>query len=264
MTVPHKDFEDDFYKLLDLLIKKVPFAFNRFSDGELFIFQNKELKLGDNLIKVGEKAWSGPYKKEDHKHFEPSKHSFYRDRLFEAFLHRQNFYFKGISCACCVGQENLDWQLEQLQESKSDPHLTWANLLVNGNYSKFVNEMFPHFASYKTIFICHESADLSALPFLVKDFRVGYNAMINDYEKIDQIKRWVAENDIIGHLFLFSASSFSKMAIHQLYKDFPQNTYIDIGTTINSFIGMSVERQYLGDYWYEKPSPADIYKICVW
>ena len=48
-----KNFENDFYKILNLLKKKESFAFNRFSDGELFIFQDKELILGDNLIKIG-------------------------------------------------------------------------------------------------------------------------------------------------------------------------------------------------------------------
>ncbi|QDK45335.1 hypothetical protein DOM22_09305 [Bdellovibrio sp. ZAP7] len=259
-----KSFENDFYRILDLLKKRIPFAFNRFSDGELFIFQNKELILGDNLIKIGSESRGGPYKKEDHKHFDPNQHSFYRDRLMDAFIFRKDNYFKGISCRCCVGRENLNWQLKHLQESADDQFLTWANLLVNGNYPKFMAEMLPLFASYPTVFICNEKAELKNLPYVVKDFRVGYNAMINDYHKIEEIASWIGQNNITGHLFLFSASSYSKMAIHQLYDKFPLNTYIDVGTTMNAFMNMSIERVYLGDYWFEKPSPSDIYKICVW
>ena len=259
-----KSFTNDFYTILELLKKGTPFAFNRFSDGELFILQNKELILGDNLIKIGEKVSAGPYVKEDHKHFNPKEHGFVRDRLLEAFKHRQVGYYKGLGCPCCIGNDNFLWQFKVLSEDKAEANLTWSNLLVNGNYPRFINEMFPVFSRYPVVFIGNEKAELSALPFVVKSFKVGYNAMINDYPLIEKMKDWIRMNKIQGHLFLFSASSFSKMAIHQLYSEFPLNTYLDVGTTLNGFINMSIERQYLGDYWYRKPSPSDIFKICRW
>lgn len=259
-----KTFSGDFYKILDLLKNNIPFAFNRFSDGELFILQNKELILDNNLIKIGDVSRSGPYVKEDFKHFDPKEHGFCRDKLMEAFKHRQKNYFKGLSCKCCTSSVDFNWQLEVLKADLHDEDLTWANLLLNGNYASFMSEMLPLFKNYKTVFICNEKANLESLPFVVKDFRVGYNAMINDYHKIDEIRKWISDNNISGYLFLFSASSFSKMAIHQLFEAAPNNTYIDVGTTLNAFMNMSVERQYLGDYWYEKPAPADTYKVCVW
>jgi len=48
-----KNFEDDFYRLLHLLKTREPFAFNRFSDGELYMLQNKEVILGDHMVKIG-------------------------------------------------------------------------------------------------------------------------------------------------------------------------------------------------------------------
>lgn len=264
MTTASKSFGQDFYKILNLLKKGESFAFNRFSDGELIILKNQELVLDKNLIKVGSKSWAGPYVKEDFKHFDPQKHGFFQDKLCEAFLHKQKNYFKGLSCPCCVGLDDFNWQLNLLQASHNDDDLTWANLLLNSNYPLFIAEMLPLFQNYKTVFICNEKAELNSLPFVVKDFRVGYNAMINDYHKIDEIKSWALENKIKNHLFLFSASSFSKMAIHQLFQACPDNTYIDVGTTLNAFMNMSVERQYLGDFWYEKVSPADTFKTCVW
>lgn len=260
----NKSFVNEFYHLLKLLEAGTPFAFNRFSDGELFILQNKELVLGDNLIKIGDQTRGGPYKKEDFKHYDPQEHGFYRDRLIEALQHRQDKYFKGLGCPCCIGKNDFLWQFQMLSEDVCDAHLTWANLLVNGNYPRFLEEMYPVFCRYRTVYICNDSADLSSLPFVVKDFRVGYNAMINDYGKIQEIADWIRANNIENHLFIFSASTFSKFAIHQLFRDFPRNTYIDVGTTLNGFIRMSTERQYLGDYWYEKNSPSDIYKICRW
>lgn len=263
-AVAKKSFITDFHHLLELLERRTPFAFNRFSDGELFILQNKELILGDNLIKIGTESRTGPYKPEDFKHYNPSVHGYYRDRLVEAFCHRQENYFKGLSCQCCVGKNNFKWQLDMLSEDSSDKFLTWANLFVNGNYGRFISEMFPLFSRYPGVFVCNEAANLSGLDFIKKDFRVGYNAMINDYGMISQIADWIRNSKIEGYLFLFSASTFSKLAIHQLFREFPKNTYLDVGTTLNGFINMSTERQYLGDFWYEKESPADTFKVCRW
>jgi hypothetical protein len=256
-----KTFKDDLCHIVDLLDQKIPFAFNRFSDGELFILQDKELVLGDGVVKVGDDVTQGVYKKEDHKHFNPSKHSFYRDRLVDSFKFEKENYFRGISCRCCVGQENFKWQKDFLKGC--DKNLTWANLFLNANYPNFVNEIYPLFRKYKTVFVCNEKAYLSQMPFVVKDFRVGYNAMINDYGLIEEMKSWIKENDISGYLFLFAASSFSKMAIHQLYEFCDKNTYIDIGTSLNHLMDMGLDRSYLKEYWLGH-SGADLTRECIW
>ena len=46
---PHSAFE--FFR--DKLGQKVPFAFSRFSDGELFMMQNKEVRLAENYYFTG-------------------------------------------------------------------------------------------------------------------------------------------------------------------------------------------------------------------
>jgi hypothetical protein len=256
-----KNFEDDFYKILELLKTREPFAFNRFSDGELYILQNMELILDDNLVKIGKRVEKGPYHTADFKRFHPEEHSFYRDRLVDSFKFTKRNYFKGLSCRCCVGDENYQWQLDF--HGEYDSNFTWANLLVNGNYPKFIREMYPVFNDYKAVFICNNKNDLSALPFVVKDFRVGYNAMINDYGLIETIKNWIDKNRIEGHLFLFSASSLSKMAIHQLYEHSDRNTYIDVGTTLNPFMHMRLDRTYLKSFWLGATG-SDLNKICIW
>lgn len=257
----NKTFRGDLIKIRNLLQDKVPFAFNRFSDGELFILQNKELILGTNIIKVGDTYINGGYEQEDHKHFDPLVHEFYKNKLIDAFRHKQPNYFKGISCPCCIGFDSFKWQLDF--HGEYDENLTWANLFLNGNYITFINEVYPLFNLYKTVVVCNQNANLSALPFLQTSFRVGYNAMINDYDLIKKISDWIKNSNINGYLFLFSASTFSKLAIHQLYSQFPENTYIDIGTTLNALIGMSVKRGYLGGFWRGEPT-NDLFKLCKW
>lgn len=242
-------FVRDFYKLLNLLKAGEPFAFNRFSDGELYILQDKEVILDAKQVKIGPLVWDGRYQHEDHKRFHPEEHSFYRDRLIDAFKFEKHNYFRGLCCRCCVAEEDYQWQMNFLNLKHHDPHITWVALLANGNYPRFIREMYPVFNDYKTVFVCNEKADLSVLPFLVKDFRVGYNAMVNDYGLIETMKNWIDENEIKGHLFLFAAASFSKMAIHQLYEHCDKNTYLDVGTALNPFMNMRLDRTYLSEFW---------------
>ena len=49
-----KDFHKDFNELLRMLKEGENFAFTRFSDGELFILQNKTLVLADNHYITGD------------------------------------------------------------------------------------------------------------------------------------------------------------------------------------------------------------------
>lgn len=256
-----KTFRSDFNKLFTKIKTGENFAFSRFSDGELFILENLELKLDNNLIQVGKDIVRGPYKKADFKHFDPNIHQEFRNKLISSFKHKQTNYYKGISCSCCVGKPRFDWQIEQ--HGGDDESLTWANLWVNGNYPLFIFNVLPVLYSKRVVFTCNSEANLSKFPFVVKDFRVGYNAMINDWHVITQMKEWIEQEKVENHLFLFSASSFTNIAIYDLYREFPNNTYVDIGTCLAPMMDMPIERGYLQAFW-NYHSNMDIQKICVW
>jgi hypothetical protein len=261
-----KDIEEDFYKILNKLKNHEHFAFTRYSDGELFILQNKELILDTKFIKIGDKNINGKgYSKEDHKHFDPKEHSFYKNKLVESFQFEKENYYKGISCKCCVKKEDYEWQFENENGLKNTKfqNLTWANLLINKNYERFITDMYPVLTEYKVVFVCNEKADLSSLPFVIKEFKVGYNAMINDYPQIEDIKKWISENNVKDYLFLFAASSFSELAIKELFEFNDQNTYMDIGTALNMFMNMKNDRGYLGEYWCGNFG-NDLKRKCIW
>jgi hypothetical protein len=256
-----KDFKQHIQSFKQKLENREPFSFARYSDGELFILQNKELKLDQGIITVGDVTTSGPYKSQDFKHFDPNRDMVARERLLEAFTHRQLNYFKGISCQCCVGPEAFQQQLGIY--GGDDESLTWANLFVNSNYPTFIEEILPVLQTYEAVMICHQDAELGKLEFVTKDFRVGYNAMINDYGKIQDIKDWIDAEQVEGRLFLFSASTFSNLAIYELFKHSPKNTYLDIGTCLTPFMDMPTERSYLQEYWFGKYG-NDLKRNCIW
>lgn len=251
-----KDYREHFFMLYEKLKNNENFAFSRFSDGELYMMQNKELVLAETHYQIGDKKVSQKYHDEDHKHFDPSKHQFYRQELMDSYQHLQDNYFVGLSCRCCVGQKDHQQMLDWYKGDVNSDLLTWSNLWVNGNFKLFKEYMIPEFSNHKIVYTLNENANIDGLPFdIVKDFRVGPNCIINDYSKIQEVGDWIYENKIENHVFLFSASSLSNYMIHHLYKTYPNNTYIDIGTTMNAYLDMKGLRHYL-------KGKDD--KICIW
>jgi hypothetical protein len=256
-----KHFRQHFVKFTEMIRNDEHFGFARYSDGELFILENKILKLDNNIIQIGNDINKGFYQSQDFKHFNPETHSQFREKLIEAYKHCQPNYYKGISCKCCVGDSAFKFQLDL--HGGDDESLTWANLWVNGNYPLFVTHTLPILYSKYCVFVGHKDASIDKLPFIVKDFRVGYNAFVNDYDKIDEIRKWIKDNNIQNHIFLFSASTFTNLAVYELFRDFPNNSYVDIGTCLTPMMNMPTQRGYLEAFWGYRGG-ADIQKICIW
>ena len=84
-----KTFKGDFYKFLEKLKNGEHFSYSKYSDGELFILQGKQLILGPNP------QHHSYHNTEDHKHFDPNEHSFFKDKLFNAFRFNNNNYYIG-------------------------------------------------------------------------------------------------------------------------------------------------------------------------
>jgi len=249
-----KDFREHFFMLYTKLKDGENFAFSRFSDGELRIMQNQKLILGDNFNQIGPRRRTSQYAPEDRKHFDPKLHPHVRDKLMEAYRYKAHNYYVGLSCRCCVLDRDFREMLKWYGED--DEFLTWSNLWVNGNYPLFVKYMIPEFSNHKIVYILNERGTLSGLPFKVeKDFRVGDNCIVNDFNMSSFVSLWMEAENIENHVFLFSASSLSNFMIYDLYRDYPNNTYIDIGTTLNPYIGLATDREYL-----KGKDP----KVCVW
>ena len=75
-----KNFREHFVKFRTKLEKQEHFAFSRYSDGEMYILQNKELVLGNGVIQIGDEKQGGVYQQPDFKHFDPNEHSFYQQK----------------------------------------------------------------------------------------------------------------------------------------------------------------------------------------
>jgi len=253
-----KTFTGEFNKIKALIESGEPFAFARFSDGEVTMLQNNVVVLAEDHFIQGDLhgddvKHNGSYLPEEQKDFRPDRDVFFQKKLVEAFKHRQPNYFKGIPPSNAP-YGNVSWKFcTELYGEGDDEHLSFSNVMINANYGRFVEEIIPLFAKRKTVLLANENADLSDLPFKVeKSFTCGPNCMINDYHKIEEMKHWIEENNIKDHTFLFAASTLSNYAIHELYKDYPQNQYVDVGSSLGYHFKLKgcYYRHYLKMYWH--------------
>lgn len=259
-----KTFSGDFDKLLIKLKDKAPFSFSRYSDGEMIMMKGMNLRLAADHNLIGFKRRASHYEEEDYKDFDPNRDKWLLNMLWTAYRHKQSEYHVGVSCKCCVGDEDFQWMINELN---NEEYATWSNLFVNANYPRFVKELVPELRSREVYLVANENAKVENLPFKVDHhFEIGTNEM-GSKEKVEELisdlSRHIKENDIKGAVFLFSASSISNILNHRLFEAYPDNTYIDIGTCLHYWLDLTMNREYLRQYWSDPENPHGL-KVCIW
>jgi len=258
-----KDFKSEFYYILDMFKSRTNFSYSRFSDGELYQLQNKNITLSSEQVMVsGVIDTKGPGHPEyDHKYFDVTigSHREFRDYLVASFLHDQDGYYKGISCPCCVGDVDFNWQLNSL--GGDSDNITWSNLFLNSNYPLFMSEFYPEIQKRGAYVICNKAADLSKLDWVKGSFYIGNDIFDNFKQYVSDIKAYIINNNLQDQVFLFSASSLSNILQHSLYKIKPDNTYIDIGTTLSYEFNIPSIRGYIEQY---RNGTTGSLKTCRW
>jgi hypothetical protein len=238
--IEDKSFRNDLKIIISKLKNKQPFAFSKYADGELHILANKPVNNGE--------FW-----------FVPEANDFNRQEMIKSFRFKNENYYVGISCPCCIGGPPVhDWMKKNSGQPESN--LTWANIFVNGNHSYYIKNMVPLYSEYEVVLVSNSSSNLSNLPFEVKKhFTIGKNAWIENYDLINEIKNYIDNEDITNHLFLFCAGPFGNILTHQLFEHSNKNTYIDIGSTLNVMLlgDQGKNRGYLR-------GETSLGKICVW
>lgn len=244
--VEAKDFATDLKKFNRKLFDKEHFSLVRFGDGEMMVINGEQIDLSKKCN--GEHRYT-PENSTDEK---------FRKILEASLVYQNENYYVGLPCRCCVGDTHCD-QLRH-QSGQKEAQLTWANLYVNSNYPTFTRETIEGFKINTVNVICHQSANTDSLPFdVVKDFRVGANAWVNDYDQtLEQINHYIEGNKIKDQVFIFCAGVLSNMLIYQLTRMHPKNTYIDTGSVFDDIMGLGKTRKYL------KGSRKRLKKVCVW
>ena len=252
MKTPTTDL-DKFKKLLQ---NKEPFAFARFSDGELHTIQGMYYKIAmDHVVQgfpSGTKVSHIHYAEDELKEFNPETDEKYRQALEDCLSYRQDNYFKGICTRSDVTEEEFRFQIEINNGYEDD--LTFANLFINANYPRFIEEILPLIAESPVVFVLNKNADTSRIKHtlnIIKEFRVGSNCLQNDFDVQFDVPRYLKENNIKGAVVLCAAASLSNLVVKTGFKEYPENTYLDIGSALNPFVGLNgwmQSRGYLQHY----------------
>tara|TARA_Y100001937_G_scaffold107314_1_gene149852 strand:+ start:38 stop:847 length:810 start_codon:yes stop_codon:yes gene_type:complete len=267
-----KNYKQEFDRLLQLVKDGTPFAFSRFSDGEVTVLRNRIVVLAEDHFIQGDihgekKVYANGYMPEEQKRFIPSENKREHEKLVEAFKFKKKNYIKGIP-----GQNSLDcgesWKFcTELYGSEDWESLSFANVMINGNYSRFIKEMLPLFSERDVVLVANENSKLDKLPFEVKKFfPIGSNCMVNNFDLPDKIGEWIKENNISNHLFLFSAASLSNFLCYDLFKNHDNNQYMDIGSSLGPLLqleGWKSSRTYLLAYWGNVDHPV-LHEEDVW
>lgn len=255
-----RDFNEEFDFFLNKFKKNENFNLLRFSDGELYIMLGKSISLGNFLVTVGGRIRGFVnHNKWDKKFFNPKKNKTFTLRLIESFQHKSSEYFVGRNCPCCISKKEWDEE-SSLLGYNTTKNITSTNVLLNSNYPRFMNEFYPEIKKKGAYVICNEMADLNDHSWIKGDFRIKNNDFMN-LEPLEKIKIFIKSNKIKNEVFLFSASSFSNIAQYELGKLFPENTYIDIGTTLSYEFKIPAKRDYL-DIFYKNKNIE--YRNCKW
>jgi hypothetical protein len=242
-----KTFRGEIEKFRLKLERHEPFALARYGDGELGIIKNELIE-----------DW-GEMKFQEFKHYpEDEAYLLMRQRLLDSLCYRHEQYYVGLECPRCSKEGDLE--LMRRLSRQDDEHLTFAYLFANTNYSFYKRHILPLYSQYDVILVCNREATIERLPFPVKKhFAIGMNAGIEDYEVIETVKQYITEEQIKGALFLFCAGPFACVLAHRLHSFCEENTYIDIGTTLDVQLFDFATRSYLR----AAPDPKDEH-ACVW
>lgn len=211
------EYSEDIEIFCEKIKNKEKFAFSKYADGELHIFANRPVNNGE--------FW-----------FRPGTDEFYRQEMLESIKHKDPGYYIGISCPCCIGGVSAHNYMINLS-GQEQSHMTWANLFVNGNYDYYLENVVPLYKEYDVYLISNDASNLSNLPFDVKKhFKIGKNAWVSNSSLKNELVEYINTKNVKNSLFLFCAGPFGNILVSNCWKNDKNNTYIDIGSTLNPLL----------------------------
>lgn len=228
-----KRFELDFYRLYSLLCRGIHFAFSKYADGEYAILKGKKIKNIDGWL------------------FHPEKHKELREELMRSFTFAEPGYYVGISCPCCVPRSHVNWMRKNVGVNQA--HLTWANIWVNSNYPIFMDYMIPEFGKHDVVLVSSERSNLEGLGFDVEEhFGITDTAWRDNIDLVEKL----IERNYNDKLLLFCAGPLGNILSYRLWQANKNNTYLDIGSTLNPMLGLKPRGYQVGGKYANR--------TCVW
>ena len=213
-----RDYKEEIKFFHNKLVNREKFALGKFADGEWGAIKGTQF-----LPANGEWAANG-----DH-----PLYSIARQELEDALRYQHPDYYVAI-CPCY--QDTITFS------EQPESNITYANIFVNSNYEFYKEKYIEVYNEYDIHLVTHKDTNLDNLPFKVEKFYpIEYNAWVLNRDLPDQI---LSENPE-GKLFLFAAGAFANILAHKLWDRNKNNTYLDVGSTLNPWTQIErLKREY--------------------
>lgn len=231
---PNKNYKEDITILHDAIKNHENISFSKFCDGEWAVLCNQKIN--------NKEFWFDPNNSKDQNK---------RISLVKAFQYKDPRYFVGVACPKVFGLQTHR-AMKQLS-GQDEEHLTWADIWVNSNYQYYIQNIVPLCKKRPVILFCNENGKIENLPFLPYIVvRVKNNAWEYNWNLIEEAKFMIDNAGLTDMIFLFCCGPFGNILCHQLTQYEPNNTYLDIGSTLNPYLqSAGFEREYyLGNNYF--------------
>lgn len=223
-------FTNDFEFFWSLINEGKNFTFARYADGEVMLMKGLEVNNATQAYTVDK--WNSP-----------NKMTKVGQDLLNTLNHKEENYYYAISG---LNDNVSDYNFLRKNIKQNENNLTFVNLWINNNYQNSLKKYSE--LKREVILICNEQAKEENFPFKIKKLIPFPNDCINFWEKNsetymnDLIRKFENIND---QLFFISCGPISEIIIDKLYNNNPNNTYIDVGSSIDEFVHGKKTRPYM-------------------
>jgi len=226
----------DFEEIFQLLDGGSNFSLARYADGEIAFLKGHAIN--------GIDGWS----------FNGDINNSFSKALTKSLNHTESNYYYGIPCQCC-DIVSRNWYLNNLKCQIDN--VTFSNIFVNGNHKKFLDR-FLKYNNKPTVLIINDKVSFLKLTevfnivntYIIKEY---VNEFYNKDPSFTENKMINLANKHNNTLFLFAVGPLSEILIDVSYKVNPNNTYIDIGSALDTLFYNKITRDYqLGNTVYNK------------
>lgn len=151
-------------------------------------------------------------------------------------------YIIGISCPCC-DLPAYRWYMDTVKSH----NITFANLWVNGNYQSFIQN-FRELEREAVVIANHRAEGKPIGKLRILDYYCVSDDCVAFWEQEAEamlqkiLAKYGARENL---LYVVSAGPMSGPIIARLFRNNPNNCYLDFGSSIDSFYWEKVTRPYM-------------------
>jgi hypothetical protein len=225
-----RNFNNDFDFFWKKIVDGDNFTFTRYADGEVMLMNG--IAVGNNTQAYNVDKWNSP-----------NKLTKVGKELLTTMNHTEGDYYYAISA---TSDSSSDYNFLSGKIKQTTDNITFVNLWINANYGK----MKTNYSHLKrdVIVLCNHKAKKENFPFNVTDITPFPDDCINFWENnseefiTDILEKYGSEKD---KLFFISCGPVSEIIIHRLYENNPNNTYVDVGSSIDEFVHGKITRPFM-------------------